>query len=265
MTRPPRPVELAADGFNQLAPCRHGPMLFNRYDRYVGQSLARYGEFSPGESRLFRQVLRPGQTVVEVGANIGAHTVELSQLVGPRGAVIAFEPQQIVFQTLCANLALNNCANVSAYPLALGAAPGTILVPRLRPDHDNNFGGLSLQGITAGERTMLVPLDQFDLPACHFLKIDVEGMEVEVLRGAAATIAAHRPVIYAENDRAERSAELVALLRGWNYRLFPHNPPLFEPDNFAGDEENVFGNIVSINLLGVPAEANTVVEGSQQI
>ncbi|HZK98573.1 MAG TPA: FkbM family methyltransferase [Caulobacteraceae bacterium] len=121
MTERPPPT-LPADGFNALAACRRGPMLYNRNDQYVGASLARYGEFSRGESDLFGQIVRPGATVVEGGANIGVHTVEFSQRVGPGGSVWAFEPQRIVFQTLCANLALNSCVNVRAFQAGLGVA-----------------------------------------------------------------------------------------------------------------------------------------------
>ena len=259
------PPQLPVDGFNEIAQCRIGPMLFNRHDQYVGPSLRKYGEFSPGESRLFRQLVRPGMVVVEVGANIGAHTVELSRLVGAEGNVIAFEPQRVVFQTLCANLALNSCANVHAYQAAIGASAGEITVPVLPPDRPANFGGLSLVGATRGERVPLRRLDDLGLAACHVLKLDLEGMEVEALRGGAGVVAAHRPAIYAENDRRERSAELLGLLLGWGYRVYAHTPPLFAPDNYAGDSENIFGDLVSINVLCLPGEHNIVVQGLAEI
>ena len=91
----------------RLAACRHGTMLFNAGDIYIGASLAAYGEFSEGEVALFRQLLRPGMTALDVGANIGAFTLPMARLVGATGRVIAWEPQRIVVQTLCANLALN--------------------------------------------------------------------------------------------------------------------------------------------------------------
>lgn len=259
------PPSLPADGFNEIAACRSGPMLFNRHDMYVGASLRKYGEFSRGESELFARLVGPGGVVIEVGANIGAHTVELSRLVGPQGAVIAFEPQRLVFQLLCANLALNSCANVYALQAAIGAEPGSIAVPLLDPNATNNFGGLSLLGATGGERVPLRTIDEFGLQSCQLMKLDLEGMEVEALRGAARTIGATRPLLYVENDRAERSAELIGLLLSWNYRLYSHMPPLFSPDNFAGDGENLFGNIVSINLLCLPAERNITVEGLAEV
>jgi FkbM family methyltransferase len=203
--------------------------------------------------------------VVEVGANIGAHTVELSRLVGKAGSVVAFEPQRVVFQTLCANLALNSCANVHAFQMAIGAEPGEITVPVLPPDRPANFGGLSLIGATVGERVPLRRLDDFALPSCALLKLDLEGMEVEALRGAASLIASHRPVMYVENDRKDRADELVSLLREWDYQLFWHTPPLYSPTNYAGDSENIFGAIVSINLLCLPRERGITVQGLQEL
>ena len=256
---------LPADCFNGLAICRHGPMLYNRNDQYVGASLRKYGEFSAGESEVFRAFIAPGTAVVEVGANIGAHTVELSRLVGAGGAVHAFEPQRIVFQTLCANLALNGCANVFAYQAAIGETPGEILVPFLPPNQPNNFGGLSLHGTTRGEPVSLRTLDSLGLTACRFLKLDCEGMEAEALRGGANMIRALRPILYVENDRKERSAELIGLLLSWQYRLYWHWPPLFTPQNFAGDAENIFDNIVSFNMVCVPAELNLTIRGLQKV
>jgi FkbM family methyltransferase len=259
------PPRLPDEGFNEIAQCRAGPMLFNRHDQYVGASLRKYGEFSPGEGALFRQLVRPGMVVVEVGANIGAHTIELSRLAGPQGVVVAFEPQRLVFQTLCANLALNSCVNVLARQEAIGERAGEIRVPVLRPDRPANFGGLSLIGMQAGEAVPLRRLDDLGLGTCHVLKLDLEGMEVEALRGGAELIAAWRPTIYAENDRTERSAELIGLLLGWGYRVYAHNPPLFSADNFAGDEENIFPNIVSFNVLCLPAEHGVTVKGLAEL
>ncbi|MBU3737095.1 MAG: hypothetical protein FGM62_08995, partial [Methylobacterium sp.] len=73
--RPHAADALDATGFNQLASCRHGPLLYNVNDQYVGRSLALYGEFSEQEMAVFRHFVNPGDVVLEVGANIGAHTV----------------------------------------------------------------------------------------------------------------------------------------------------------------------------------------------
>lgn len=247
---------------NVTKPCRHGLMAYNPKDAYVGRSLDLYGEFSDGEVHLFAQLLKPGDVAVEVGANIGALTVPLAKLVGPTGRVFAFEPQRVVFQTLCANLALNSLTNVIARNEAVGAAAGTLPVPMLDYSHAANYGGLPL-GPDAGwgekenvptEPVAVVTLDSVQLIRCTLLKIDVEGMEADVLAGAKETIARCRPVLYVENDRVEKAEQLVARLKELGYQLYWHTPPLFLPDNFAKNGENVFGSILSFNVFGVPAE-----------
>jgi FkbM family methyltransferase len=241
---------LATSGFNRLTRTPHGLMLYNRHDRYIGRSIERYGEFSLGEIELFRQAVQPGWHVVEAGANIGAHTLILAQQVGPRGRVYAFEPQRVLFQTLCANMALNSLTHVHCRQEALGAAAGTTYVPWLDYNAENNFGGLSLTH-RQGEPVPVVPLDSLDLPRCDFLKIDVEGMELEVLRGASQTIQRFRPLLYVENDRPEQSAELIRYLQELGYELYWHLPPLYSPHNSFRNPENEFGRTVSVNMLGV--------------
>lgn len=251
---PLSPSVLPPGGFNELALCRHGPMLFNRNDQYVGASLRKYGEFSPGESIVFRQIIKPGMTVVEIGANIGAHTVELSLLAGPGGVVHAFEPQRLMFQLLCANLALNSRHNVIARPVAAGERRGTGSIPVADPRRPFNFGGISMLLEVPGEAVPVERIDDYVLAACHLVKIDVEGMEEPVLRGAHDTIRRLRPILYVENDRPEKSQALIALLLEYGYKLYWHTPPLYEPNNFRHDPENIFGSVVSVNLLCLPAE-----------
>ncbi len=255
----------AFPSFNRQKQCRHGLMLYNVHDLYVGRSLDLYGEFSQGEVDLFQQIVKPGQLVVEVGANIGAHTVWLAQTVGPTGTVIAFEPQRIVYQTLCANLALNSLTNVHCLCAAAGKAPGEIVVPPLDYSQTNNYGGLELGGYQQGETVYVVTIDSLKLPRCHFLKIDVEGMEQAVLEGAVQTIAAFAPILYVENDRQHKSAALIRCLDGLGYNLYWHRPPLFNPNNFSGNPENVFSNIVSLNMLCLPRKVPQSVTGLQPV
>ena len=103
---PMLPLLAETAGFNALVRAKHGLMLFNKNDTYIGRSIGKYGEFSEGEIAIFDQLCRPGDIVVEVGANIGTHTLPIAKMVGVAGRVHAFEPQRIVFQTLCANMAL---------------------------------------------------------------------------------------------------------------------------------------------------------------
>jgi FkbM family methyltransferase len=258
-------IKLDPDGFNELKMCRTGPMLYNKHDIFMGGSLQKYGEFSIREQELFAQMVTPGSLVVEVGANIGAHTVELSRLAGRDGEVHAFEPQRIIFQALCANLALNQCTNVFASQAAVGERVGSISVPSLEPSVRYNFGGVSLRGVTHGETVPLITLDSLDLPACQLLKVDVEGMEVEVLNGAGQLIQTHRPIMYVENDRLDRSEELLGIVDRLDYKAYWHFPRVFNPRNFYGDTVNIFGDAMSINVLCVPRETRLDIEGMRPV
>jgi len=236
-------------------------MLFNINDLSVGKSFDLYGEFSEGEVDLFRQIIKPGQIVVEVGANIGAHTIWLANWVGNDGAVLAIEPQRIVYQTLCANVALNNLTNVHCFHAAAGRAPGKIQVPSLDFTQTNNFGGISLDGIRNGEAVPVLTVDALNLSNCHFLKIDVEGMEEQVLEGSTQCIRDCRPVLYVENDREEKSNSLIRYIDSLGYTMYWHKPPLYNPNNFAGNPLNIFGRTVSINIVCLPKTAAQDVRG----
>ncbi len=235
--------------FNRLKPCARGMMVYNINDTYIGRSLDLYGEYSEGEVELFARYIKPGDMVLDIGANIGVFTVFFAKTVGETGAVIAFEPQRLIFQSLCANVALNSLTNVLCWQQAVGEAKGSIVVPLLDQTKPNNFGGVALGGWETGETIPLVTIDDLNLPQCDFMKIDVEGMERKVLFGARDTIRRHRPVLYVENDRPEEAAGLLKLLGELDYRMYQHQPPLFRPDNFTGHRENVFGDIVSGNVL----------------
>jgi FkbM family methyltransferase len=245
---------------------RHGPMIGLRGDRYVSGSLDLYGEYCPAELDALMKFVKPGDTVVEAGANIGTHTVPLARACAP-GRLYAFEPQQRVFQILCANLALNNIGNVIARPEAVGAETGSILVPDIDYARPGNFGAVSLEGPQpdSGTPTPLTTLDSLQLPACALIKIDVEGFEPQALRGAAETIARCRPFLYVENDRVAHQQENISLMAEMGYRLYWHTPSLFSPDNFRQTKENVFAGIASLNMLGVPRERGINIEGLVEI
>jgi FkbM family methyltransferase len=256
-----RVTTLDLGGFNELRFCRHGPMLFNKNDIYVGGSLRKYGEFSHGEWELFEKIVTPGMTVIEVGANIGAHTIPLAK----RAArVIAFEPQRLCFQLLCANVALNQLDNVVAYPYACGAQDGLVPMPMYDPRQPFNFGGVpagwsdDVPEKVQAEKVRMLAIDNLPrgsgrFAGAHFVKLDVEGWECEVLTGARELIKQYRPILYVENDRRERSQELVLTLRSMDYDLYWHTPYLFNPLNHARVRENIFPNVASINMLCMPA------------
>lgn len=111
----PPPDLLGDAGSNRLVRARHGFMLYSRFDTVVGRSIEYYGEYFESE------------VVIDVGANIGAHTLALARIVGPTGRVLAFEPVRTIHQVLCANMALNSrwrtsSATMPRLPRGMGAS-----------------------------------------------------------------------------------------------------------------------------------------------
>lgn len=238
--------------FNKIYPFRHAPqgILLNSNDRYVKGAVAAHGEFSEDEVDIFRDILLPDDIVIEVGGNMGAHTLALAALCG---GVVTFEPQRFMFQTLVGNVALNSLTNVVALPFAVGAAQGAVEVPLNDPEtKDFNFGCLSLvEPQDNGEKVQVVTLDSYVIPNLALLKIDCEGMELDVLQGAKALIAKTQPWIYLEFT--SKRQELMDLLESWSYNLYRHFPRHSRTPNFLGVEEDPEQQFVSDMLLACPA------------
>ncbi|NKB61946.1 MAG: FkbM family methyltransferase [Gammaproteobacteria bacterium] len=249
--------------FNVLTMTRFGRMLVNKNDVYVGRSLIQYGEYSWEEIAVIGLLDLSNANVIEAGSNIGSHTIPLSQRISGSGRLYAFEPQRLIYQTLSANLALNQCDNVHAYWAGVGAKAGKILIPELSPRQAGNFGGVSANS-REGESPMIeVPcmtIDSLRLESCALIKADVEGMELDVITGGEKTIRTCRPTLYLEADRREKLPPLIRKLKSLHYQLWWHVPNLFNPDNIFHEAKDIF-NVHSINILGFPAEKEVPVSG----
>jgi len=138
-----------------------------------------------------------GGTVVDVGANIGTHTVQYAERVGSKGKVFAFEPYKPSFD--CLRFNCKYLPQVKCHNMALGWMKGHVKI--LKPS-DNNMGAVAVEWCEEGN-VAVMPLDYLKLKRCDFIKIDAEGFEVLVLFGAAATIGQFHPFVYVElNDGA---------------------------------------------------------------
>jgi FkbM family methyltransferase len=255
----------------QLSSTRHGTMLANSNDVYMGQAFLRYGECCEIEIRLLLSLLKIPGMVIEVGANMGVHTVPMATELARQGrSMLALEPQPIIFQQLCANLAINGLLNVSALSYACGKESGVVSfeVPDYRSR--GNFGGTSMCARpTTPTRHETVPCIRLDdlvpTAAVGLIKIDVEGYELQVLEGSSDIIARSNPVLYVENDRVNQSPQLIQWLFDHNYQLWWHLPPLFNPENFFEVKENIYPNIHSSNMLCIPKLSNLFIKGLTRV
>ncbi len=233
-----------------LKDCRHGRFLLLRSDM-ISKVADLYGEWSEQEVTLFRNLLKPDGVVIEVGAHLGLHTVPLAKIVSS-GEVICFEPQRPIFNILCGNLALNNLLNVHAHRLAVDEATETITIESTNYDTPWNYGGFSLStgfsGFNAGghdfpgdlksESVEVVALDRFSATAglsrLDLLKVDAEGSELAVLRGADRLIARTRPTLFVENNDPAHGDDLIAHVRSLGYDCYWFVTEHFQPDNYNG-------------------------------
>jgi FkbM family methyltransferase len=158
-----------------------------------------------------------------------------------------------VFQLLCSNLAMNSVKNAMTYPFALGDKQGVGSITISDYEKPGNFGAASI--VPAGALIKIETIDSFKLPACHLIKIDVEGFEVKVITGALETIRRCRPILYVENDRQGKQQELIDLIDFLSYNSYWHVTPLGE----------AFPGIGSVNMLCVPCEAPIKIEGFERI
>lgn len=229
-----------------LSHTKHGLVMYRTNDMYLGKCLDIYGEFSDSEIDIFRRFIKPNMLVIDVGSNIGIHTLEMSKLAK---IVISIESERLLYQTTCANIALNDRRNVVALHAAAAEEIGSLKIPNIDFNVDGNFGCMQAMGHNAGDVVRKLTLDSLDLKECGFIKIDVEGMELNVINGALKLIQKHRPILYIENDRKDKSEALIQKLLDLNYRLYWHFPPLFNPNNFAGNKENIFHGVASLNMI----------------
>ena len=236
-------------GPHTLKKCRYGWMLYS--GPTIGKCFELYGEYSESEIAAMRRFIRPGDTVLDIGANIGDLTLPLSQMVGPTGRVYAVESHPDIYNMLCANLALNQISNVQPINAFLQDESATIASHLFRQ----------------GWECKRLKIDDIGLQSCRLIKIDVDGNELDVLHSGRATINRFRPVLYLENDVVDKSKALLEYLMALDYTPYWHVAPVFSPDNFAGNSVNYWapGILVSLMVLGVPKELRIRIEGLAQI
>ena len=199
----------------------HGPMIVNKNDQYIGQSIQQFGSWAQDDINIIASFCdlilssKPKMVLYDVGANIGSHTVALAKKYGDRITVRAFEAQRQVYYMLCGNVAINGLDNAICEYAAVSDVANNI-IPIQLPDYNtvNNFGGVEL--ITAehsDNQNMIKPnlefiktttLDSYN-DVVDFIKMDVEGMEHLALAGAQTLLATHRPVCFVEVMKTDQT------------------------------------------------------------
>jgi FkbM family methyltransferase len=238
---------------------QHGPMFVLSGDTVIGRSLRFYGEFSGDEISSITQLVDPGSLALDVGANIGVHTLALARAVGPTGHVLSLEPQRHCHQVLCANVVTNGLTNVDCMRAAAGRSSGVCNIPDMPPQTRMNFGATTIATDSATPQSVEVPLvalDDLKLPSlpCSFVKVDAEGYEIEVLGGADRMIRTHWPTLYVEAHSRENLHDMIALVSQYpGYAIYAHHTAFFRKNNYNLEPVEIFkANAGGTALLAVP-------------
>ncbi|WP_072572769.1 FkbM family methyltransferase [Granulibacter bethesdensis] len=240
---------------------RYGRMHFFAHDTgALKTSLETYGEWAENEIRFLNSFIREGDTVIDVGAFIGTHVLAFSHAAGTHGHVIGIEAQEQSFKLLCNNVLDNNAANVRLENAIAGEENQVRLIHDIDISHDASFGSTSLledfssAGNTAPNMIEVreITLDSLHLATCRLVKIDAEGMEHIVLKGATDLLSRLQPVIYAECNATDSGLKTLHLLKKHGYQTFAHVVPAFNPENFFGAPNDIFSGSCEVALIGIP-------------
>jgi FkbM family methyltransferase len=231
----------------------YGKVIVNRHCAYQAENLIKSGR--PHIQEELQKILTlvgqlPNNCVaVDAGANIDLVSIPMAQAIAPRGGVVhAFEAQRIMSYALAGGAALNDLENLIIHNQALGAFVGTLGVPKLDYGKPQDFGELSLLNQEGGvtDSVKVMTIDSLGLPRLDFLKIDVEGMEVDVLKGGSNTIRREQPFAWVEYWKSNLT-EIKAQFAGLDYKFY-----IMDPLNM------LCAPVIKSTQFGLSIEANEV-------
>lgn len=183
------------------------------------------GRFVPDEPEiaLISQLVSDGDTVIDVGANVGHYTLHLAKCVGAQGRVVAFEPIPQTFNILSSNVRAMHAYNVTLLNMAASSARGSACMdlPTLESGLENYYQAAI--GSAGRYRVMCMPIDDMQLPEVKLIKIDAEGHDWEVLKGAEQTIMRSRPTLVVEIGMNGPEAQWLRD-RGYTITHLPGSP-----------------------------------------
>ena len=244
---------------------KHGVFSFCHFDEFIGLAIREYGEFSEIELSLMSKFIKEGDVVFDIGANIGAFTVPLSKKVGKFGEVYAFEPQKLIYDILQDNVNKNNLNNTRVYNVGVGEKEEELELNDIDYSKVGNFGGVSFKYESSTftkniknkkYKVKLTNLDKLiEIKKCNFIKMDVELMELDILKGGRKFLKKFRPILWIENHQSYPNKINKFLLKN-DYNAYWVNSRIFNKSNFFINENNYFDEISTLNTLAIPKEDN---------
>ena len=236
---------------------KHGIFSYYTNDEYIGKSLSEYGEWSETEIILLKQLVKDNENIIEVGSNIGTHTIPLAKHVLNGGLVYAIEPQSQNYKLLSKNIKDNKLKNVKILKLAISSKQGEAYMNIFNENLINNYGDSKIfaNNFQNSESVIVKTLDQLfyddnkERKSIKLIKCDAQGQELNIILGSKKIINTHKPFLYLENDDINTSKALIDKIKEMKYIMFWHLPPLYNPNNFLKNSNNIFPKIISCNML----------------
>jgi FkbM family methyltransferase len=209
------------------------------------------GIHEPNTFEVFDLFIKPGNTVVDIGANIGYFSRFLSMKVGTQGHVYAFEPIPTTFATLLKTIQLNGLTNVTPVNMASSDHEGTVT---MYLSHTHYMASLDVKwASTAGGETQVpcTTIDAFfsSLPnKPDFIKMDIEGGGVYALKGMEQTIKSYQPVLFLESHTPEEDMAIGHALSLIQYDVYRVGDvtPVKHLDRDYRDKEGIYNTVIGV-------------------
>lgn len=217
-------------------------------------------QFEKDEFSFMEHYIKPGYVVYDIGANIGLHSLYLSNMIGPEGRCYSFEPTKGTFDSLNENVKLNGFTNIETLNLALSDKEETLQIYKSTNGYDawNSLGGFQKIGNNQYdlENVSCIPMDRFlelhpEVRHPDFLKIDTEGWELHVLRGAYNLLKNEAPVIMMEyaqrnlNLTNTKQSDLYDYLSTLGYTLYQYDYKQNRFDAISRDDVFEYINVIA--------------------
>lgn len=199
-----------------------GPLRGYKYRIAGGGWAPLYGGLEPASQKVYARLIKPGDTVYDLGANVGIHSLLFAKLTGPDGQVMAFEPLPRNIAEIEFFKQLNGVSNVTVMDLAAGNAQGTA---EFWLGTNDSQGSLMETGSETGKKitVQVARLDDLigaGLPPPDFLKIDIEGAEGDALDGFDESTAKLRPTFAVDLHTPEQDLRVGAFFKKHGYALY---------------------------------------------
>ena len=259
--------QIYATKFLVMSPTKHGVFAFYLDDDPIGTCLYYYGEWAEQEFDIISKLVDVNTNCIDIGSNIGTHTVWLSKRCN-QGHIFSIEPQFYIFQVLNTNLVLNDCFNVLPIHAGIANESGKCLTQIAYPkgySQKQNYGEFSLlkQNSNEGYPIDIKQLDEIDYFKCDigFIKMDCELMESNVLISGKKLINKDKPHMYIEFNWVDGNDEVLNILKDYGYNCYWHVYDKHNVNNFNKFETNIYvDHTISKTIEYIPRyyEANLI-------